>query len=177
MKTKKYHSPVNKRIKEITELLKPHNIDFLQFLKQLKNYAKHNKGVLGESFLKSHKTTNRHRLKQNLYQSVVKEYFKKNRYCFFLSPNLSARYRIVCLQDTIRADRLLEAFMSAFIEGEPALDPFINVVSNYHNKRVFKKRNNLLASRRERMKKIIKYYNIPSEWWLRYTDLKSDHLE
>lgn len=176
MEEKQKHAPIPKRIKEITLLLEPHGIDFNQFLKQLNKYHRNNTRKLDQTYQRIKKKKKFAEKMGKIRKNIIQRYFRKQKYCYFINPKIGAKFKIICYQDRINAIRLIEAFMNAYIESEPSLVEFMKFVSNYHEKRIFRSTTTNFNERITRMRKIFQFYNLPIEWWKKYTDLKSDEV-
>lgn len=173
----KKHAKIPIRIKEIGEILKQHDIDFVHFLKQFRQYERKNRYKFSRNIKR---TRVRQRpptfdSKRMLHKSI-KYFFRKNKYAYMVRTDIGSKFRIVCLNDAINATRLLEAFMNAFVEGDPSIIELMKDLGKYHEEKLFISTDSSMQRRLNRMKKIFIYYNLPLDWWKKYTDFKTDVL-
>lgn len=167
--------PVKQQIAKLTEVLQPHGIDFARFLRALKKYAYRNKNRTNSEFQIS--SDDGLSTRMAIYRRFIVRRLRVEKYAYFVNTTIGVKYKIVCYQDGVKPLRLLEAFMNAYIEGDESIDSFMRVCENFHKDGIIKKNRNSFNKRLERMRKIIKFYSIPPEWWKKYTDLKSDDLD
>jgi len=176
MEKKLPHQKIPIRIKEITELLKPHGIDFNQFLRQLKVYHKNNAYRTGASYERPKNTRAVRKKNDARSKSIaIKHFFRKKYYGFLFKLDIGIKYRLACLSDGINSTRLLEAFMTAYVDGDPAIEEVMKVIHKYHEKKIYRGSKHF-PDRLKATKRIFKYYNLPTKWWKKYTDLKTDDL-
>ena len=116
--------------------------------------------------------------RRKFIKSTLKLMMKYNSYALFVNPQIAARFRIVCIAEKINPKLLIEGFMTAFVEGDEAIFDLMKNINKYHQKLILNKSKQFsLEKRFARIDRIMKFYNIPIEWYKKYADLKIDDVE
>lgn len=110
------------------------------------------------------------------YRRLKKERKQVNNFRVKLNKDIYFRYKMVALSEDIGSKALLEAFMNYFVEGDEDLQALIDKLSKYHIKSFY-----LSTMKKEKKRALInklnKLYELPIEWWRKYTDLNNEEFD
>lgn len=162
------------KYKQIDNLLRENGENLTNFLLSLAAYNK--KAKYYWKHKRKFKYANRR--KRIYLKRIRKLYLRKNIYLQKLKTDTIMKFKIMCEMDGVDSRTLLEAFMNAYVEGGPEIEELMKNINLYHNNLVLKDYSiKSLKSRLISAKKIIDRFNIPLDWWKKYSDLNIEELD
>jgi len=115
--------------------------------------------------------------KRRLEWARKKKTIKKNiNFGIRVNSEVFFRFKMTTMAEDITSKALLEAFMNYFVEGDDDLPALLDKLSFYNKKSIY------LSSKNKKDKialinKLNNIYNIPNEWWIKYTDLNNEEFD
>lgn len=146
--------------KSNTYFLTPERIE-----KRKKNYA--------QKYIRR-KKKRRYYQGQHLGALVRQYFFRRKKYVFMFDAKIALYFKLVCIIENCNPSRLLEAFMNAFNIGDESIVPFMEQAEKFHD--VYSHDTTVMKKRLERLNKIVKLYNLPEDWWIKFSDLKIEDV-